>query len=79
MDKFQKYTFRYRCKKDPNKKAVIALLKEIGQYDYDSALDQKHLPRPLLITDFFLEHKEDGIHICYDYPMAKCSIMKVDG
>ena len=30
------------------------------------------------MKDFYLESKMDGIHLCYKYPLAPCSIMVLD-
>ena len=62
--------------KDP----IYELIEEIGPHEYYRLLRLKNLHenKPLLMKDFFLESKMDGIHLCYKYPMVSCSIMLLD-
>lgn len=75
---FHKYKPIYQS---PDNQVIYDLLKEIGHYEYFRQLEQKHLleQKPILRRDFFLEAKQDGIHLCYRYPQAECSIMLVEG
>lgn len=59
---------------------IKVLIKEIGPHEYYKQLRLKNLEenKPLLMSCFYLESKMDGIHLCYKYPLAPCSIMVLD-
>lgn len=61
-------------------KHIKELMEEIGPHEYYKNLRLKNLDenKPVLMKDFYLESKMDGIHLCYRYPMVGCSIMVVD-
>lgn len=72
------YSIRYLRKTAHHKAVIWNLLKEIGAYDFEAALHQRHLSKPLDMQGYFLELKEDGVHLCYRYPLVACSIMLVN-
>ncbi|WP_431130052.1 hypothetical protein [Flagellimonas flava] len=59
---------------------IKELMEEIGRHEYYRQLRLKNLEenKPILMKNFFLESKMDGIHLCYRYPLLTCSIMVVD-
>ncbi len=64
-----------------DKKAIKHLLKEIGRYRYDMALEQMKIQQPPISMDgFYLEANPACIFLCYKYPSRiTTKIMKVDG
>nr|WP_297913647.1 hypothetical protein [uncultured Allomuricauda sp.] len=76
-----RYKSVYRIKNEASKNVIFSLLKEIGPYEYYRQLELLNLVenKPILLREFYLESKLDGIHLCYRYPMLSCSIMTVNG
>ena len=64
-----------------DKVAIKHLLKEIGRYRYEMALENMKISQPPISMDgFYLEANPSCIFLCYKYPSrVKTKIMKVDG
>ena len=65
-----------------DKKAIRTLLKEIGAYRYERALEQMQVSsqRPISMSGVYLESNEHCIFLCHRYPSGYIlKLMKVNG
>lgn len=63
-----------------DKKAIKVLLKEIGAYRYEQALENMKVgQKPISMSGFYLESNEHCIILCHRYPSGYIlKLMKVD-
>ncbi|WP_421805773.1 hypothetical protein [Flagellimonas sp.] len=63
-----------------DKKAIKILMREIGAYRYETALEQMKVEqRPLSMEGFYLEANDDCIFLCHRYPSGYIlKLMKVE-
>ncbi|MFD2589086.1 hypothetical protein ACFSQJ_19330 [Croceitalea marina] len=65
-----------------DKEAIKVLMKEIGAYRYERALENMKMSdqKPISMSGFYLESNEHCIFLCHRYPSGYVlKLMKVDG
>ncbi len=60
------------------KGAIRELLKEIGPYRFERALEEMKLERPGRMEGFYLEARPECIFLCFRYRWGTRRIMKVE-
>jgi len=66
--------------RNSDKKAIKILMREIGAYRYEIALEQMKVEqRPISMEGFYLEANNDCIFLCHRYPSGYIlKLMKVE-